>query len=167
MGNCLPALLVLVTILLASGCTTTAAEWNSRGEAYHATGQYGEAVAAFDQALALDPGYAEAWRNRGLSLALLGRPGDSEESFARAHALDPENARTYYYQALARNLTGDTQGALECLDHAVSLPPRDRDGAITLVDSLLFRGRILWEQGLYDEANASFARAHETMMGTI
>lgn len=159
--------ILVVSLLLAAGCLTTSEEWNQRGETHHAVGRYEEAVAAFDQAIAADPGNVEAWRNRGLSLALLGRIEESEASFARALALGPGSIETYYYQAISRNATGNWMGALESLEKATAISPRDRDQAITLSQALLMRGNLLSLENRTEEANVSYRRAHEVMMSTL
>ena len=114
-------LILLVFIICSAGCVTTAEEWNQRGETHHTMGRYEEAVAAFDQALSLDPDYSEAWKNRGLSLALVGRTDESGESFVRAITLDPGDSEIFYYQALSRNSSGNRSAALESLDAAIAL----------------------------------------------
>jgi tetratricopeptide (TPR) repeat protein len=160
-------LILLACTIFSAGCITTAEEWNHRGETHHAMGRYEEAVAAFDQAVAINPGYGEAWKNRGLSLALLGRTDESEASFARAITLNPSDSETFYYQALSRNSTGNRAAAMESLDAAIALPPQNRDQSITLFQSLLMRGDLLTIENRTDEANRSYQMAHEVMMGTI
>ncbi len=160
-------LLILVLFLLTAGCTTEAEEWYQRGEMHHTMGRYEEAVAAYDKAVALDPGYDEAWRNRGLTLSLLGRSNESEDSFSHALSLSPEDVSIYYYQALARNETGNRAGALESLERAVSLSPKSRDEAMDLNICLMYQGDLLSQEGRIDEANVSYRRAHEVMMSTI
>lgn len=166
MHNPLSAL-VLVLLLLSAGCITTAEEWNQRGETHHTMGQYDEAVAAFDRAIALDPDSHHAWKNRGLSLALLGRDEESRASFSRAIALCPNCSDAYYYQALARNATGDHRGAMESLDHAIAIAPQNQDQVFTLFQSLIMRGDLLTVENRLEEANLSYRIANEVMMGTI
>jgi tetratricopeptide (TPR) repeat protein len=160
-------LILLICIIFSAGCITTAEEWNQRGETHHTFGRYEEAVAAFDQAIATDPGQSEAWKNRGLSLALLGRGDDSEESFAMAISLTPMDNEVYYYQALSRNATGNRPGALESLDQAIAIPPQNRDQTITLFQALIVQGDLLTRENRLNEANVSYQRAHEVMMSTI
>jgi len=160
-------LFLLACILISAGCVTTAEEWTLQGKTHHTMGRYEEAVAAFDKAIALDPDNSEAWKNRGLSLALLSLTDESEASFARAISLNPGDSETFYYQALSRNATGNRSAALESLDHAITVPPRNRDQAITLFQALLLRGDLLTLENRLNEANISYQMAHEVMMGTI
>lgn len=160
-------LMVLLGLFFAAGCMTPAEEWNDRGETHHMMGRYDEAVASFDQAVALDQNLSVAWRNRGLSLSFLGRTDESEASFSRALSLEPENAETWYYLALARRDTGNITGAIESLDHAVAIPSRSRDQAITLHSCLMLQGDLLTCEGRMDEANVSYRKAHEIVMSTI
>ena len=153
-----------------SGCLNPAGdagEWNARGETDHVTGRYGEAVAAYDHAIAIDPSYAEAWRNRGLSLTLLNRTAESEDSFSRALAINSQDMETLYYQALSRSYEGNITGALESLDNAVGIHPKNRDDAITLTQTWTLKGDLLTKLGRLEEANQSYRQAHETMMSTI
>ena len=165
-----PAILLVGVLLIGCGCISlseSADEWNSRGETHHTMGRYEEAVTAFDRAIAIDPDHEGAWKNRGLSLAMLNRTSESEESFVRAIAIDPNDAEVFYYQALARNATGDRAGALDSIERAVAIAPTSRDEAITLFSSLQFQGDLLSLEGRHEEANRSYARAHEVMQRTI
>jgi tetratricopeptide (TPR) repeat protein len=160
-------LLILVLFFLSTGCTTQAEGWYQQEKAHLMKDRYEEAVAAYDQAIALDQGYAEAWSRRGLTLAFLGKVTESEDSFSRAISLTPDDAEIYYNQAHARNMTGNRAGALESLDRAVSLQTRSRGEAITLHSCLMYQGDLLILEGRSDEANISYQKAHEVMMSTI
>ncbi|MDI9633264.1 MAG: tetratricopeptide repeat protein [Methanolinea sp.] len=160
-------ILLVAFTLVATGCLTPSEEWNQQGEAYHVMGNYKEAVAAFDKAIAIDPQNHRAWTNRGLSLAAMGNAEESETSFARALAIEPGDIRTYYYQAISRNATGNRTGALESLDHAIAISPRDREQAIDLCHALILRGTLLTIENRTEEANASYRRAHEVMMSLL
>ena len=164
------AILLVGVLLIGCGCLSLsehADEWNSRGETHHTVGRYGEAVTAFDRAIAIDPDLGDAWKNRGLSLAFLNRTSESEESFVRAIAIDPGDTEVFYYQALARNATEDRAGALASIERGAAIAPTSRDDAVTLFSSLRSRGDLLTLEGRHEEANRSYARAHEAMQGTI
>ncbi len=165
-----PAILLVGVLLIGCGCISlseSADEWNSRGETHHTMGRYEEAVTAFDRAIAIDPDHEGAWKNRGLSLAMLNRTSESEESFVRAIAFDPTDAKVFYSQALARNATGDRAGALASIERGIAIAPTSRNDAITLFSSLQFQGDLLTLEGRHEEANRSYARAHEVMQRTI
>ena len=54
-------------------------------------GQYTEALACFDQAVALNPDDASAWNNRGIILGELGRYSEALACFDKAVALNPDD----------------------------------------------------------------------------
>ena len=63
-----------------------------RGEIYSAMGDHLQAVEAFDEAIALDPTYADAWMERSKSKAELGEKDAAAADRARALKLDPSLA---------------------------------------------------------------------------
>jgi tetratricopeptide (TPR) repeat protein len=163
-------LLAILIPLITAGCLNPAAdarEWNTKGETDHMMGRYEEAVAAYDQAVTIDPSFGKAWRNRGLSLALLNRTTEAEVSFQKALSIDPNDMEALYYQSLSRSYAGNPQGALESLDKTIAVSPKNRDDAITLTEAFTLQGDILTKLGRMEEANQSYRRAHETMMSTI
>ena len=46
-----------------------------------------EAIKAFDEAIRLNPNYADVWYNKGIALEGLGRTTEAEAAFARAREL--------------------------------------------------------------------------------
>ena len=50
-------------------------------------GKYDEAIQAYDEAIRLDPKYADAWNNKGLVLELLSRTAEANEAYAKAEEL--------------------------------------------------------------------------------
>lgn len=52
-------------------------------------GRYEEAIAAYDNAIAVNPHYAMAWNNKGIALGRLGRHEEAKEVFVKAHEIDP------------------------------------------------------------------------------
>ena len=63
-----------------------------KGEIYRAMGDHLQAVEAFDEAIALDPNYAEAWLLRSKSKAELGDTAAAAADRAKALKLDPSLA---------------------------------------------------------------------------
>ena len=65
--------------------------------------RYDEALAAYDQAIALKPDLAEAWLGRGDALADLNRDDDALACFDKAIELKPDLASAYFSKALPSN----------------------------------------------------------------
>ncbi len=83
-----------------------------RGNAYLAAGKTDLAIADFDKALALQPGFSDALLNRA---AARSRRGDYDAAVADYSALlkqDPADLRTMLNRAIARGNAKDYRGAL-------------------------------------------------------
>ena len=85
-------------------------------------GHMGEALAAFDRALALKPDVA-VLNNRGNVLSALSRRPEALASFDRALALEPQNAAAWYNRALLLQQMQRPEEALAGFERAVSLKP--------------------------------------------
>ena len=90
-------LVFLILVLLALGLTAfpgtaapqTAGDWYNEGVNYTNQGRYDGAVYTFDQAIALNPGYAKAYFAKGQVLATINRHNDALGAYEKAIALDP------------------------------------------------------------------------------
>ena len=167
--------------------------WPDQAEAYYkraATlrdeGRFAEALAAFDNALALKPDYAQAHNGRGIMLAHLNRNAEAVGDFDRAIALKSDYAEAHNNRALVLQGLGQFEEALISLDRAIALQPdnarahnnrgvvlhgleRDdealasHDKAIALngsyAEAHYNRGIVLHESGRLNDAVASFDRA--------
>ena len=78
----------------------SAATYNKRGNVLHELGQYQEAIAHYEQAIALDAGFALAYHNRAIALQNLKKHAQAIASFARAIELSPPNVNAHLDQAL-------------------------------------------------------------------
>jgi hypothetical protein len=74
--------------------------------------RYGEAVAAYDQALMLAPHFAPGWNDRGLALQQDGKFDAALESFRHAEMLDPTLAQALLNRGLCHLLLGDFASGL-------------------------------------------------------
>ncbi|MFF4291651.1 tetratricopeptide repeat protein, partial [Streptomyces sp. NPDC001633] len=73
-----------------------------RGDALRVTGRDEEALADYDRALELDPGYAYAYASRGVSLSNLGRHEEGLADLDRALALQPDYPWALEHRAAIR-----------------------------------------------------------------
>src|ERR1700722_9298293 len=112
-----------------------------RGNALLALGRPGDALAAYDQALALGPGNAIAHMDRGTALEALGRREDALAAYDQALALDPGNAITHMDRGTALLVLGRPGDALAAYDQALALDPRFLPADVGRGKALLVLGR--------------------------
>lgn len=123
-----------------------------RGEAKRKLHRFEEAVADFDDALALEPANALALAGRGSALRALGRHTQALASLDAALRLEPRNssvlmARGVALQALGRYIEGEAD-----LDAALALQPLSAFG-------LQLRGELRRKLGKHNEAIADYNQA--------
>ncbi|MDZ4202027.1 MAG: tetratricopeptide repeat protein [Gallionella sp.] len=122
------------------------------GNAYQALGRMDEAVASFNRALALNPGYVAALNNLGIALQHQGKLEEAINAFRSALALQPGFAELYSNLGDALRENGQLETAAECARHAISLNPAFFNAHFCL-------GKILHEQGHSPDALACFKQA--------
>src|SRR5262249_17885296 len=83
------------------------------GNALHALGRFDEALASYDRAVVLNPGYAKAFNDRGITLHGLGLLEAALASYDRAIELEPASA-------IAHNNRATILTALKRLDESLS-----------------------------------------------
>jgi predicted O-linked N-acetylglucosamine transferase (SPINDLY family) len=86
-------------------------------------GRWADALAAYEEALALDPRMAKACCNRGVALGRLGRHEDALASYQRALDIEPGDALAHYNVGALQRMLGRGGQALESYDRAVALRP--------------------------------------------
>ncbi|MDB5440944.1 MAG: hypothetical protein JWM33_3371, partial [Caulobacteraceae bacterium] len=122
-----------------------AATHGNRGLALNALARPAEALAAFDQALALNPVHLEAMLGRLAALLSLGRPAEAADAAGAMIAHRPDLARARYGLGLALSALGRHDEAIAAFDVAVALSPG-------LTDAHLHRGGALYALGRLGEA---------------
>jgi predicted O-linked N-acetylglucosamine transferase (SPINDLY family) len=125
-----------------------------RGNSFKDQGQLAEAVASYDEAIALDPTYAFALCNRGVVLARLNRLDAALDSYDRAIAINAGDPLAFFNRASVLHSLGRPEEALASFDRALALKP-------DYVESYCNRGNLLNELGRSEEAVASYDRAIE------
>ena len=97
--------------------------YNNRGKYFFDAGRYTEALADYEQALALDPKPARSYFAKGSALGRMGRVDEALECFDRALELDPTLVEARSDRAGVRLMKGDIPGAIADLDVAIKLNP--------------------------------------------
>lgn len=123
-----------------------------RGETLRLLERLPEAIAAYDEALALRPDYPEAWLNRGRAFDYMNEPLDALHSYDRAVACRPDWAEAHTNRSIVLRSLGRSEEAVEATDRALALDPASPWAHNS-------RGNALSSLGRIDEALASFDRA--------
>jgi tetratricopeptide (TPR) repeat protein len=100
--------------------------WDGQGCALCETAEFKAAVAAFDQAIALDPRDCKAWNHRGNALCGMKRYGESLTSYEKAIALQPEYHQAWFNRGLLLAEMGAYGNAVESYERAIALHPDPR-----------------------------------------
>jgi len=121
--------------------------WNYIGVAYWNKGDLDRARAAYEKALALEPGYAVVLNNLGsVDFTLAVKNKDSAalrramESFRTALRHDPGYAPAYNGLGSATLMAGDADGAIACWVKALEIDPAQKFGLYNLGVVYLDRG---------------------------
>ncbi len=115
-------------------------------------GEFADALAAYDQAITLDPHNALMHNDRGIALADLGRHGEALAAYDQAITLDPGNADMYNNRGIALADLGRHADALAAYDQAITLDP----GNAVMHSN---RGKALADLGRHADALAAFDQA--------
>lgn len=111
-----------------------------------------DALASYDRALRLKPGYFDALYNRGLALQALGRPQEALASFDRALGLRPDSAEALNDRGIALQSLMRTEESLACFESALRVRP-------SFAEALYNQGNALQALQRPQEAIASYEAA--------
>jgi len=138
----------LEQVLTISGAVP--ATLNNLGIALRELGRHDEAIAAFDKALSMQPGYAAAWINKGNSLRRIGRPQDAIHVYRSAleHMSSPD-PRVLHALGLCQQDIGQLEPAINSLRQALTFDPN-------LVETYYALGTVLERAQRFEEAIQSF-----------
>ncbi|MEP9360936.1 tetratricopeptide repeat protein [Sphingomonas sp. KR3-1] len=121
----------------------------ARGAMFLAKGKPANALRAFDDAIARDPGSAASFCQRGNALADLGQLAAAVASYDRAILLDPQLAEAHDCKGVALAASGAFEAALQCVERALAIAPEEFNARNN-------RANLLREVGRFDEALAAF-----------
>ncbi|NJK60630.1 MAG: tetratricopeptide repeat protein [Oscillatoriales cyanobacterium SM2_1_8] len=83
------------------------------------------AIAAYTQALQLDPGNGETWRNLGIVQARIGRHDAALRALTQATALQPMDGEAWFNLGGVRSDRNEIEMALGCWEQVIALNPLD------------------------------------------
>lgn len=105
---------------------TPSLRWNNYGIGMLDRQQYAEAVDAFQQVVALDPGYERGYVNLAIAEYSRGRFTESLAWLDRALTMKPDDARAQYYKGLNFRWQVHYDAAVEALQPVAAAYPRFR-----------------------------------------
>ncbi|MBC8076496.1 MAG: tetratricopeptide repeat protein [Chloroflexales bacterium] len=116
----------LATAEAGGDAVTRAAAYYERGSVQFDQGDYGPAIADYDQAIALDPTNARAFNNRALAQVALGRAEQALMDYDAAIALDPTYVRAIENRLRLRERRGDQRGVAQDYARLAEIEPAKR-----------------------------------------
>ncbi len=137
-----------------------------RGRELRGQGRVDEAIAAFREALALEPNLAEAHHQLGNALKALRRYAEAVPSLRAAALLAPENAAVWLNLGVACLELGLSEEAVARFRRAVELEPFRPDARNVLGHALLVAGRCAEARRQLEEAlrlRPGYAAAHDNL----
>ncbi len=135
----------------ASTPAKTKEQWVAEGEQQRAARQFEAALAAFEQAIALDSTYGLAHRGKSIALFELKRYDEALAAAELAIQLGPTDEAACYNKGTFLLELGRTQEALGAFERAIQLKPDAR--------FYTGKGEALWRMGRYQEAHLAFRAA--------
>lgn len=145
-------LLLFLLIVPPVFAADLADQYYGDGLNFSSQGQYADAVAAYDKAVFIRPGNADAWNNRGVALENLGQYNEAVSSYDKAVTLQPGFAEAWYNRGVALRKMGRYADAVMSYDKAVANNP-------SYAEAWLNRGVALDYLGRYEESIASYDKA--------
>lgn len=128
---------------------TDATDWYAQGNTLMKNKNYTQAVAAYDQAIAIAPGYYEAWNGKADALNRAQRFNDALSASDKTISLNPEYLQGWINRGYILYNLGRYDDELKAYETAISIDPSSPDAWFN-------KGYSLAGMKRYDEAIAAF-----------
>lgn len=121
------------------------------GDLYRVSGQYPEAMARYEQALALNPRWVDALSGKALVLKATGNSIEAEQQFKRAIELEPGYWQNYMLYGGFLYEAGQFSAAARHFERAAQLKPASTEVLNSLAAAWFFSGQfeqaiLAWQQ---------------------
>ncbi len=103
--------------------TTLHKSWNDKGLAHYKLEEYDEAIKAFDDALNINPTFADGWINKGLVFYKLEMLSDARTAFEEALKIEPGNARASNNLGVVLAREGELDRAKKLFENTIQENP--------------------------------------------
>ncbi|HEY1879694.1 MAG TPA: sulfotransferase [Caulobacteraceae bacterium] len=94
-----------------------------------------EALACYEQALAIEPNFGPGWYNKGWALQGMGEVAKAIEAYGKSVELNPENVQGWANIALLQTRRGDDEEARRCAEKALAVHPDFPPSQLALVNA--------------------------------
>jgi tetratricopeptide (TPR) repeat protein len=131
-----------VAFSLLASAERCANAYDSAGTSMHELGRMSETVELFQQALRIDPDYADAHNNLGMALAQTGKLDDAIAHYQQALRIDPDYADAHNNLGMALAQTGKTDEAIAHYEQALRIKPDFADVHNNLALALAQTGKM-------------------------
>jgi len=112
------------------------------GKANGARGDLDGAIAAFNEAIKIDPKYALAYYYRGLAHKLQNKFDDAVADYTQTIQINPEYAEAYYERGSLRGQQGDFDDAISDFSQVIKLDPKYSPAYYNLGHVQYFKGNL-------------------------
>jgi len=137
----------------------TKEEWCEEGYTFRNLKHYKEALAAFEQAIRLDPNYTNAYNGKGSILYYLDRYEEALAAFEQAIRLDPNNTISYTDKGSILYYLNRYGEALTAYEQAIRLDPNN-------ANAYYGKGSTLDALKRYQEAKQAYEKARQLEYGS-
>ena len=120
--------------------------------------RYDAAIESYDQAIKINPGYADAYLNKGSALQKKGQLDKAIESFNTALSINSDNSTAYFNMGNALTEKDELDAAVESYKKALEIKPDYAEAYFNMGNALIEKGEL---DAALDAAVESYKKALE------